>query len=44
MSVILPKSFIDAWLKQTLEALIQAVTDLQFAPVPASDKNPNPMK
>ena len=44
MPVIMPKSLIDAWLKQSPDALNQAVTDLQFAPVPASDKNPNQLK
>ena len=44
MPVILPKSLIDVWLKQSPEVMSQALTDLQFSPVPASDKNPNQLR
>jgi putative SOS response-associated peptidase YedK len=44
MPVILPKSLIDVWLKQSPEVMNQAVTDLQFEPVPASDRNSNQLK
>ena len=44
MPVILPKSLIDVWLKQSPEVVSQALTDLHFSPVPASDKNANQLK
>ena len=44
MPVILPKPAIDMWLKKSPEVVAQALTDLQFSPVPASDKNPNQLK
>ena len=44
MPVIIPKSLIQAWLKDSPEVIAQAVTDLKFVPAPASDKNPNQLK
>ena len=44
MPVILPKSLIDVWLKQSPEVVSQAVTDLQFVLVPTSDKKPNQLR
>ena len=44
MPVILRKSLIQKWLKDSPEAASQAVTDLKFAPVPAKEKNPNQLK
>ena len=44
MPVIFPKSLIDVWLRQSPEVVDQALTDLQFSPVPASDRNPNQLK
>ena len=44
MPVILPKSLIQAWLKDSPEVIAQAVTALQFTPVPADEKNPNQLK
>ena len=44
MPVILPKSLIDEWLKQSSEVVSQALTNLQFSPVPTSDKNPNQLR
>ena len=41
MPVILPKSLIEKWLKESPDALNVALTDLQFIPVPTSDKQPN---
>ena len=41
MPVILPKSLIEKWLKESPDALNEALTDLRFIPVPASDKQPN---
>jgi len=43
MPVILPKSHIDAWLRNSTDVLKEALTDLQFDPVPASDKQPEQM-
>ena len=42
--VILHKSIIDVWLKQSPEVVNQAITDLQFSPVSPSDKNPNQLR
>ena len=44
MPVIIPKSLIDAWLKESPVVVNQAVTDLYFEPVPASGKNPNQLR
>ena len=44
MPVIISKSNIEAWLNDSPEVLNEALTDLQFAPVPASDKNPNQLR
>jgi len=44
MPVILPKSLIDVWLKQSPEVVSQALTDLQFSPESASEKNANQLE
>jgi len=44
MPAIIPKSLIKAWLKDSPEAINQAQIELNFAPVPANDKNPNQLK
>jgi len=44
MPVLLTKSLIEAWLKQSPEVLNQAITDLQFVPVPVSEKNPQQLR
>ena len=44
MPVIINKSLIDAWLGESPEVVEKALTDLQFNPVPASDKNPNQLR
>ena len=40
MPVILPKSHIEKWLRESPDALNEALTDLHFIPVPTSDKQP----
>ena len=44
MPVILPKSLIKVWLNDSPEVINQALIDLQFAPVPTSDKNPRQLR
>ena len=44
MPVILPKSLIGLWINQSSEVMSQAVTELQFSPVPASDMQPDKIK
>ena len=44
MPVIFPKSLIQAWLKDSPEVVNQSLTNLQFEPVPASDKNSNQLR
>ena len=44
MPVIIPKPSIEAWLKKSPEVMGDALTALQFEPVPASDKNPNQLR
>jgi putative SOS response-associated peptidase YedK len=44
MPVIIPKSRIDLWLKESPEVMSEALTDLHFEPVPAKDKNPNQLR
>jgi putative SOS response-associated peptidase YedK len=42
MPVIIPKSSIDTWLNESPEAMSQALTELQFEPVPAAVKDKQP--
>ena len=44
MPVIIPKSLIKAWFKDSPEAINQAQIELNFAPVPTSDKKPVQLK
>ena len=43
MPVIIPKSLIEVWLKESPDVLKEATTDLQFAPVSTGDKQPEQM-
>jgi putative SOS response-associated peptidase YedK len=43
MPVIIPKSRIGIWLKESLNVLSEALTDLQFVPASASDKQSKQM-
>jgi len=40
MPVILPKSLTETWLNESSDVLKEAIAELQFAPVPASNKQP----
>ena len=44
MPVILPKALIDVWLRESPAVMSEALTDLNFVPVPASDRNPNQLR
>ena len=41
MPVIIPKSLIQSWINDSPEVMSHAVTNLQFIPISANDKNPN---
>jgi len=44
MPVIMPKSLVKEWLNDSPEMIDEALTDLQFTPVPSNDKQPQQLR
>jgi putative SOS response-associated peptidase YedK len=44
MPVIIKKSLVEKWLKESADVLKEALADLQFEPVSASGKNPSQLR